>query len=76
MNKRLAMTDEEYVRAGGLICPICGKEGPYGVGGGFDIDGDYASNKMRCPECDSSYYDRYKLNEYLLIRAGPQVAEK
>ena len=60
---REQMTDKEYVRANGGVCPYCGSADL--DWGGFDFEGEYFFQKVVCQACDKEWGDRYIMNGYV-----------
>lgn len=53
------MTDDEYVKSGGGKCKRCLSEDI--DGGGVNIDGKYATQRVSCNECGHEWGDVYTL---------------
>ena len=60
------MTSAEYAQHGGSKCPNCGSFEI--TGGGFDTDGGYAYQKIKCNDCEHTWEDEYKLVGYAKAR--------
>jgi len=58
------MTDREYVRQSGRKCPACRSIAIDGTCR-IDIDGNGASQKVVCADCDASWIDLYSLIGYV-----------
>lgn len=61
------LSNKEYLRRRGQICPSCRSEND--LSGGFvDIDVDEARQLVTCGDCGHSWIDVYKLVRYFDLR--------
>jgi len=62
----MSLTEEEYVKKLGLICPNCeATEGIYGSSpDGVNIDDGIAWQEIRCTLCKAGWTDNYNLVGY------------
>ncbi|MDK9702476.1 MAG: hypothetical protein OEL20_05000 [Sulfuritalea sp.] len=56
------LTDAEYVRKGGGVCPSCGSDQI--EGNSVNIDGPTADQRVSCLDCDADWTDFYRLAGY------------
>lgn len=61
VSKRLS--DAEYAKQGGYVCPFCGSINIEGVAG-VDVEGGSATQEIRCTNCDRAWQDVYRLIGY------------
>jgi hypothetical protein len=63
-NKLTPMTDEEYIKTAGNVCPVCRKDEV--TGEEVVIDGRSASQEVSClnEKCGASWVDLYELKGY------------
>lgn len=54
------MTNTEYVRAGGTLCPACGSCDISCVRE-MEMDEGAAQQKVKCDDCNSTWLDHYDL---------------
>ena len=61
----MALTSEEYAEERGSVCPFCGS---YELtGDSVEVDGNGASQKIRCCACHNVWVDIYTLIGYEVI---------
>lgn len=67
-----AMTNEQYLAAGGLKCPYCGGENL--KAGDISVDGSYAWQEVVCgqpqfdlPGCGKEWHDEYRLTGFVPV---------
>ena len=53
---------KDYVKAGGVVCPVCGSESV--EGDGLEVDAGTATQEVNCTECKATWEDRYTLTSY------------
>jgi len=56
------MTNEEYIEAGGLLCPYCRSNGI--TGQGFDGEGRSVWSEIHCINCGADWMDLYTLTGF------------
>lgn len=62
--QQLSEKTKRYLRTGGVRCLICESEDI--EGSSVDINGNGASQRCHCNECDASWHDMYKLDDVQL----------
>jgi transposase-like protein len=62
-----AMTERQYVRSKGLRCPFCKSSDIEGTG--VDVDAGFATQDIRCNDCERCWTDHYRLSGY---QAAPE----
>lgn len=62
------LTEEEYVRKSGLICPVCLSDQI--EGSTIEIDDGYAWQNVNCTDCKSTWKDTYTLHDYDNLEIG------
>ena len=58
------LTDKEYVKSKGQVCPFCGSNAI--EGDDFDCDEGWAAQKMKCNDCGRRWFDEYQLIGFTL----------
>jgi len=65
------MTNEEYIKQGGMNCPNCSPEmADVDYDGGAKADNTTAMQSMYCMECDSTWDVDYKIVGFSNLRVG------
>jgi len=55
------LTDEQYVRAGGNICPHCHSCDIEGLAATLETDDHGAGQTVKCHDCGRQWIDQYQL---------------
>ena len=58
----MTLTNEQYVKATGNICPFCSANNI--TAHQFTAGGDWAYQSVTCDECEREWTDTYKLTGY------------
>jgi hypothetical protein len=66
--KRKWLTDKQYVKKNGGVCPHCGEDQIEGES--VEIDGGEATQDVSCLGCGATWTDLYKLVGYIGQREG------
>ena len=56
-------TSEEYVKTGGLLCPVCGGSTLESTSA-MQVDDGVAWQEIVCVDCESTWTDTYTLDGY------------
>lgn len=59
------MSQIQYVRNLGSICPFCRSEDIEAKWIGFEVSDNGVTQTFSCNNCDSTWYDQYKLTGYV-----------
>ena len=57
------LTEKEYVKTGGSVCPKCGSD-EIEATGRTNLDGSYVYSSVMCEDCSFEYEDHYELVGY------------
>jgi hypothetical protein len=69
------MTDEQYARARGCRCPLCGHRNSV-EGGSVEVDGEQAWCKVECSNCGGSWNDYFTLTGWGDAERGDGIKTK
>jgi len=58
------MTETEYLEHGGMYCPRCREDDI--EGGMMEVDGQYASQRIKCNGCGLVYFEHFQLISFSL----------
>ena len=62
---------KQYIDAGGGFCPNCRSDQI--EGDSVDFDGRHCTQRMRCLECDTTWFDVYTLSSVSVVSSGASI---
>lgn len=62
MPAKPVLSNQEYVRSLGVVCPVCQSDNI--TGGDITVNEGFVLQDVYCSDCESEWTDRYKLIGY------------